>query len=50
MPGRREEDFHAPEKNLCPEGHEIYNFGKHFLGHYTYTLSFSVICLGFFKK
>ena len=25
-------------KNPCPEGHEIYNFGRHFFGHHNYTL------------
>ena len=47
MPGSREEDF---KKNnafslydlychvLTSEGHEIYNFGRPFLGHHYYTL------------
>ena len=26
-------------KNPCPGGHEIYNFGRPFLGHFYYALS-----------
>ena len=36
--------------NTCPGGHEIYNFGRPFLGHQTYILSLSVRCLGLEKK
>mgnify|MGYP003692425057 CR=1 FL=1 len=28
-------------KNPCPEGHEIYNFGRPFLGNHYYILSLS---------
>ena len=47
MPGRREGAFvrnnafslyylygHAPAQESCPAGHENYNFGSPFLGHY----------------
>ena len=37
---------HTLDKNPCPGGHKIYNFGRHFLGHYYYTLSLSESCLG----
>ena len=30
---------HDLAENPCPRGHEIYNFGKPFLGHLHYTLS-----------
>ena len=30
---------YAIPKNPCPGGHEIYNCGRHFLGHHYYTLS-----------
>ena len=33
-------------KNPCSTGHEIYNFGRPFLGHYYYILSLSDLCLG----
>ena len=33
-------------KNRCPGGHEIYNFGRPFLGHYYYILSLFDLCLG----
>lgn len=29
-------------KNPCPGDHEIYNFGKTFLGHHNYTLNFLI--------
>ena len=34
-------------KNPCPRGHEIYNFGRPFLGHHYYIplLSLSDLCL-----
>ena len=32
-------------KNSCPGGHEIYNFGRPFLGDHNYLLSLSVLCL-----
>ena len=32
---------HALAKNLCPWGHEIYNFGRPYLGHNCYILSLS---------
>ena len=34
----------------CPRGHEIYNFGRHFLDHHTCILTLSVLCLGEEKK
>ena len=37
-------------KNPCPKGHEIYNFGRPFLGHHHYILSLSDLCLGAKKK
>ena len=43
----------TPEhKNPCSGGHEIYNFGRSFLGHhyYMYLLSLSDLCLGVEKK
>ena len=36
-------------KNPCPRGHQIYNFGRPFLGHY-YILGLSDLCLGKEKK
>ena len=33
-------------KNPCPRGHEIYNFGRPFLGHHYYILRLSDQCLG----
>ena len=33
-------------KNPCPRSHQIYNFGKLFLGHHYYILSLSDLCLG----
>ena len=33
-------------KNPCPRGHEIYNFGRPFLGHHYYILGLSDLCLG----
>ena len=30
----------------CPGGHEIYHFGRSFLGHHYNTLSLSYLCLG----
>ena len=29
---------HALAMNPCPRGHEIYNFGRPYLGHHTYIL------------
>ena len=29
-------------KHPCPGGHEIYSFGRPFLGYHNYTLSLSV--------
>ena len=37
-------------KNPCPGGHEIYNFGRPFLGLHYYILSLSDLCLGVEKK
>ena len=37
-------------KNPCPGGHEIYNFGRPFLGHHYSILSLSNICLGVEQK
>ena len=37
-------------RNPCPGGHEIYNFGRPFLGHHNYIHSLSVLCLGVEKK
>ena len=37
-------------KNPCPWGHEIYNFGRPFLGHHYYILCLSDQCLGVEKK
>ena len=63
MPGRRVEDFkrnnvfsqydiysHAQAHKPLPQGHEIYNFGRTFLGHHYYFLSLSDLCLGVEKK
>ena len=33
-------------KNICPGGHEMYNFGRPFLGHHYYIISLSDLCLG----
>ena len=33
-------------KNPCPRGHEIYSFGRPFLGHHYYILDLSDLCLG----
>ena len=33
-------------QNHNPGGHDIYNFGRPFLGHYHFTLSLSDLCLG----
>ena len=41
----------TPEhKNPYPGGHEIYNFGRPFLGHHYYILGLSDLCLGVEKK
>ena len=37
-------------KNPCPGGHEIYKFGRPFLGHHYYILVFSDQCLEVEKK
>ena len=34
------------QRNPCPGGHEIYNFGGPFLRQYYYTVSLSDLCLG----
>ena len=39
----------AKHKNR-PGGYEICHFGRHFLGHYDYTLIFSESCLEVEKK
>ena len=31
---------------LIPRGHEIYNLGRPFLGHYYYILGLSDLCMG----
>ena len=37
----------TPEhKNPCPRGHEIYNFGRPFLGHHYCIFGLSDLCLG----
>ena len=36
--------------SLAKKGHEIYNFGRPFLGHHNYILSLSDLCLGVEKK
>ena len=33
-------------QNPCPRGHDIYNFGIPYLGHYYYILGLSDLCLG----
>ena len=58
VPGRREEEciftiWHEAtpyHKNRCPRGHEIYNFGRPFLGYYYYILSLPDLCLEVEKK
>ena len=41
----------TPEhKNPCPWGHEIYNFGRPFLGHNNYIFGLSDQCLRVEKK
>ena len=37
-------------KNPSPVGHEIYNFGRPFLGHHNDILSLSDLCQGVKKK
>ena len=37
-------------KNPCPRGHEIYNFGRPFLGHHYYILGLSDLCQRAEKK
>ena len=37
-------------KNPCPGGHEIYNFGRPFLGHHYYSLGLYDLRLGVEKK
>ena len=32
------------QKNPLPEGHKIYNFGRHFLGYHYYTINLSEPC------
>ena len=41
---------HALAKKPCPRSHEIYNFGRPFLGHHNYILTLSVLCLEEEKK
>ena len=63
MPESREEDFkrnyafslydlygHTLAQEPLPRGHEIYNFGRLFLGHHYYILGLSDLCLGVEKK
>ena len=58
MHGSREEDFkrnnafslydlygHALAQEPLPQVHEIYNFGRPFLGHHYYILGLSDLCL-----
>ena len=40
----------SKHKYPCPEGHEIYNFGRPFFGHHDYILSLSDICMEEVKK
>ena len=41
----------TPEhKNPCPRGHEIYNFGRPFLGYHYYIFGLSDQCLRVEKK
>ena len=41
----------TPEhKNSCARGHEIYNFGRPFLGHHYYIFGLSDLCLRVKKK
>ena len=40
----------ALAQELLPGGHEIYNFGRPFLGHHYYILSLSDLSLGVEKK
>ena len=37
-------------KNPCPGGHEIYNFGRSFLGYHNYALGLYGPCSGVEKK
>ena len=37
-------------RNPSPRGHEIYNFGRPFLGHHYYILGLSDLCLEVEKK
>ena len=41
---------YAPAQNPLPRVHEIYNFGRPFLGHDYYILGLSDLCLGVKKK
>ena len=41
---------HALTSEPLPRGHEIYNFGRPFLGHHYYIISLSDLCLGAEKK
>ena len=63
MPGSREDDFlrhkafslfvlydNALAQDPYPAGHEIYNFGRPFLGHHYYILGLSDLCLGYEKQ
>ena len=63
MHGNREDDFernnafslydlhgHTLAQEPQPRGHEIYNFGRPFVGHYCYILSLSNLCMGAEKK
>ena len=40
----------TPKKTQLLRGYEIYNFGRPYLGHYNYILSFPLLCLGVEKK
>ena len=64
MPRSKEEDFYTEimhlhfmtymatpkRKKPCPGGHEIYNFGRPFLGCHYYILTLPDICKGVEKK
>ena len=40
----------AQHKNPCPSGHDIYSFGRTFLGHHYYIVSSSDLCQGVEKR
>ena len=37
---------HALAQEPLPQNHEIWHFGRPFLGHHNYILRLSVLCLG----